>query len=144
MTDDDHGDGAAVTDEDRNTYGALLDGAAERGLLGPDDYQTRLRQLAEATTTKELVAIVTDFPAFRGPAPGRGLPGGHGRAGIEGAASRTEGRRWVALVILVLAVVVALVVLGLAASHLHRSPPSSARLGTGRVAAVSGVSALRL
>jgi hypothetical protein len=53
-----------VTDQDRNRYGLLLDKALERGLLTTSDYEVRLRDLAEATSTEEMLAIVTDLPAF--------------------------------------------------------------------------------
>ncbi len=53
-----------VTDEERTRYGLLLDRAAERGLLDSAEYEVRLRQLAEATTTEQMVAIVAELPAF--------------------------------------------------------------------------------
>ena len=76
-----------VTDEDRNRYGVLLDHAAERGLLSPAEYQTRLAEVAEASSVDELQRIVTELPAFGAtpvirpavgrptPVPGAGDPG---------------------------------------------------------------------
>ncbi len=142
-----------VTDEDRNRYGLLLDKALERGLLTASDYEVRLGDLAEATSTEEMLAIVTDLPAFArptassarrrgsrsptepvahrlaaGPAPTLGPTRSHPRPGL-----------WLALVVFVLVVVVTLVVLGLSATHLHRSPT-----GDPRRLARAMLSALRL
>jgi len=57
---------SGVTDEDRNRYGVLLDHAAERGLLSPSAYQSRLAELAEATSVEQLRRIVTELPVFEG------------------------------------------------------------------------------
>ena len=131
-----------VTDEDRNRFGALLDRAAERGLLSPTDYESRLRDLAAATTTEEMVAIVTDLPVLR-TSPSAG--GGSGRPAVSSArAAATEpgSRRWLTLAVLVAVVVVSLVVLGLVVSHLHRTSPSGG-LGSRGGASYVAVSAPR-
>ena len=60
---------APVTDEDRTTFGLLLDRAAERGLLSQSEYQLRLGELAEATTRDEMRRIVTELPVFVTPSP---------------------------------------------------------------------------
>jgi hypothetical protein len=142
-----------ATDQDRNRYGLLLDKALERGLLTASDYQVRLRDLAEATSTDEMLAIVTDLPAFArataSSASRRGSrsptePGGHRLAvsparTLGPARSQPRPGPWLILVVLVLVVVVALVVLGLSISHLHRSP-----IGEPRPLARVMLSALRL
>jgi hypothetical protein len=53
---------AKVTDEDRHLFGALLDRAAERGLISPQEYELRLGELASATSFEQMREIVTDFP----------------------------------------------------------------------------------
>ncbi len=141
---------AAVTDEDRNRFGALLDKAAERGLLGAADYQVRLRELAEAATTEEMVAIVTDLPAFRAHSAtasrtGSGSAGTTaGRSTGDGWPSGSEGQRrrggaspWLILAVLVVLAVVSLVVLTLIVGHEHRTPSGASDVG-------AAVSALRL
>ncbi len=139
---------APVTIEDRNRYGLLLDKAAERGLLTAADYEARLRDLGEATSTEEMLAIVTDLPAFARPmassAGRRGSrpptpPGAHPLAGSPAPATgvtRSQRRRpWVMLVVLVVVVVLTLVVLGLSVGHLHRSPPTGDPRSSARVSA---------
>jgi hypothetical protein len=126
-----------VTDEERNRFGALLDKAAERGLLGPADYDVRLRELADAQTAEEMMAIVTDLPAFRAaasaaptgtagsrPAATRDLPSGAPFAPMapDRARPRRETAHWFVLIVLVAVVVVALAVLAIVAAHLHRTP----------------------
>ena len=127
---------AAVTDQDRNRYGLLLDKALERGLLTNGDYEVRLRDLAEATSPEEMLAIVTDLPAFtrasassasrrrsRSVPEPDGLPLPNSPAPTVGAvSSHSRTGPWLILVVLVLVVVVTLVVLGLSVTHLHRSP----------------------
>ncbi len=54
----------AVSDDDRNRYGVLLDHAAERGLLSPTEYRETTGQLAEAPSIEDLQRIVTELPAF--------------------------------------------------------------------------------
>jgi len=76
-----------ITDEVRIRYGLLLDRAAERGLLEPADYEVRLRALAGATTTEQMVDIVAELPAFT-PPPSRGSP-----AGALGAGRSIPGPR---------------------------------------------------
>ena len=60
-------DQTGVTDDDRNRYGLLLDRAAERGLLSAHDYQSRLGELAAATSIDQMTMIVSDLPAFTVP-----------------------------------------------------------------------------
>jgi Domain of unknown function (DUF1707) len=133
------GAGVPVTDDDRNRYGMLLDKAADRGLLTTAQYEVRLRDLASAATTEEMLAIVTDLPAFTavpgatasagrrgrmapGPSAGHPLTGGPGSLGTRRRQPRTSA--WLVLVVLVVVVAVALVVLGLAAARLHRPAPT--------------------
>jgi len=110
---------AAVTDEDRQAYGRLLDRAFERGLIGSYDYEVRLRELSEATSIDAMKAIVTELPMFAVPAPGasrtRG-PLGRGPAGGSG-----NRKLWTRLVIMAVAVAVAFVVLALYAEHVVHS-----------------------
>jgi hypothetical protein len=109
-----------VSDEDRNRFGMLLDKAAERGLLSAADYEVRLRDLAVATSTEEMVAIVTDLPAFA-PAPVSGTPGTSPPSiGLARRGDRTSP--WLLLVVLVAIIVAAIVILGLYVAHLHRTP----------------------
>jgi hypothetical protein len=54
----------AVSDDDRNRYGVLLDHAAERGLLSPTEYRARLVQVADAPSIEAMQRIVTELPAF--------------------------------------------------------------------------------
>jgi hypothetical protein len=125
----------------RNRYGLLLDKALERGLLTASDYEVRLRDLAEATSTEEMLAIVTDLPAFaratassarrRGSRP-PSEPAVHPLAAspaptLGPARSHPRPGSWLILVVLVLVVVVTLVVLGLSVTHLHRSPTGDPR-----------------
>ncbi len=136
-----------VTDEERTRYGLLLDSAAERGLLDPADYEIRLRELAEATTTAQMVEIVASLPAFTAPAPAqrrsRTAIQSANRAGAAGAAA-TQRRRvmvWVLMGLLVVVAVASLIILALSAERLSRSrngspPPPPA--------ATRPVSALRL
>lgn len=128
----------AVSDDDRNRYGVLLDHAAERGLLSPSDYQARLAELADATSQDELRRIVTELPAFGLAAGGVRVPTRGPRADVPSARTgdlaaldsalwaqmtpakqrRGSGNPWVALLIVVVVLLVALVALALVASHL--------------------------
>jgi hypothetical protein len=128
----------AVSDEERTSYGLLLDRAAERGLLDPSEYEVRLRRLAEATTTAQMVAIVSELPAFIPPP----TPADHrSRSDIQ-SASRTaagDGQRrrliiWVLMGVLVVLALVSLIILALSVGRLSRSrssmpppPPAAAR-----------------
>jgi hypothetical protein len=117
--------GSAVTDEDRNRYGLLLDRAAERGLIGPYDYEIRLRDLAAASTVEQMNRIVTELPAFA-PAPARpSKPRASGAAllGSRGGA-RTARRRsspWWLLVIVLAVLAISLVFLTIYAQHMVRN-----------------------
>ncbi len=135
-----------ITDEERSSYGVLLDRAAERGLLDSTEYDVRLRQLAGATTTAEMVAIVSELPAFT-PAPTPTAPH-QSRSAIQ-SASRTatgSGQRrrlvvWVLMGVLVLLALVSLVILALSVGRLSRSRSSAPPQPP---VAVRPVSALRL
>ena len=134
----------AVTDDERNRYGALLDAAAERGLLSPTEYQARLGEVAEASSVAELRRIVTELPAFG--TPSAADSGGEtGEAGVAVAAGgtpptggvpsapdlhailwagrtravarRDRGNQWIVLAVVVAVLLVALVALGLVAAH---------------------------
>ena len=133
-----------VTDEERNRYGVLLDHAAERGLLSAAEYRSRLAELADAASVDELRRIVTELPAFGGPAA-RVVPPGPDPAAVDAAlwAGRTPaaerhgpGNRWVALALLVAVLVVAMVALALIVSHLAHNRHVGAA-GTVAVGAVS-------
>jgi len=114
---------SAVTDEERNAFGRLLDTAAEQGLLSPADYQERLGQVAEAGSVAELQRIVTEIPAFGGdPAPS--AAGGHADVDAllwaertQAVARRERGNPWLVLVLVVAVLLVSLVALGLVAAH---------------------------
>ncbi len=109
---------SGVTDEDRNRYGALLDRAAERGLLTPVEYEVRLAALAEATSVDELQTIVTELPAFGGTmtaTPGTGR-----------SSSPTRGNPWLILIVVIVVLIVALVTLGLVAAHFSHTHPAGA------------------
>jgi hypothetical protein len=134
----------AVTDDDRNRFGTLLDAAAERGLLSPTEYQARLGEVAEAGSVAELQRIVTELPAFGAPTTaGSGSGSAAGRSGATpatggaGAARpapdldailcagrtppvkrRDRGNQWLVLALVVAVLLVALVALGLVAAHL--------------------------
>ena len=129
-----------VTDEERTSYGVLLDRAAERGLLDSAEYEVRLRQLAEATTTAQMVAIVAELPAF---APKATPSAPHqSRSAIQSAsrsAQAGDGQRrrvilWVLMGVLVALALVSLVILALSVGRLSRSrsampppPPAATR-----------------
>ncbi len=129
--------GTGVTDEDRNRYGALLDRAADRGLLSLADYQVRLGELAEATTMDQMHRIVTELPVFSAP-PAKTNASSRRRSratvptgsALEGATPNTpwvggtggrtlEGRgRWLVLAAMVAVLLVSLIVLAVFAAHL--------------------------
>ena len=130
-----------VTDEERTRYGLLLDRAAERGLLDPTEYEVRLRELAEATSTARMLEIVTELPAFtlpaataaRTPRSVRTKPAAPGTGG-----QRRRGTVWVVLAVVVVIAVVSLVVLALSVERLsrtHDSGQSSPPVATQRFSA---------
>jgi hypothetical protein len=130
-----------VTDEERTRYGLLLDRAAERGLLDPAEYEIRLRELAEATSTARMLEIVTELPAFtlppataaRASRSVRTKPAAPGTGG-----QRRRGTVWVVLVVVVVIAVVSLVVLALSVERLsrtHGSGQSSPPVATQRLSA---------
>ncbi len=109
----------AVTDEDRNRFGALLDHAAERGLLGPNEYQVRLRELAEATSIGEMTTIVSELPAFTAApdaARAKAIPGEPGLGSWQPRVQR-RSPPWVLLIIVIVTVALALVILAIYAGH---------------------------
>ena len=119
-----------ITDEERTRYGLLLDRAAERGLLDPADYEIRLRELAGATTTAQMVEIVAELPAFA--AGSAGPAAARSRRSIQSANradSQTGQRRrmimWAVMGLLVVVALVSLVILALSAERLSRSRNSS-------------------
>lgn len=128
----------AVSDEDRNRYGRLLDRAAERGLVDAYEYEVRLRDLAEATSIEELNRIVTELPAFTTAATpaGSGPRRRSGTGRVRSGGSRTESTRsspWVLLAIVVAVVAVSMVLLAIFANHLAHTHNS----GLGPVATAS-------
>ena len=144
------GAASGVTDEDRNRYGALLDRAAERGLLTPVEYEVRLAALAEATSVDELQTIVTELPAFGGttaatPGTGRSSSPTRGTtargvgsvppADLDSAlwasltpasARKPRGNPWLILIVVIVVLIVALVTLGLVAAHFSHTHPAGA------------------
>ncbi len=138
-----------VTDEERTRYGLLLDSAAERGLLDPADYEIRLRELAGATTTAQMVELVAELPAFAPAAPtsaptrSRRAIQSANRAGAAGAAAGQRRRvvMWVLMGLLVVVAVASLIILALSAERLSRSRNSSPPPAP---VATQPVSALRL
>ncbi len=126
-----------VTDEERNRFGALLDSAAERGLLTSYEYEARLRDLAVADTVDELRRIVADLPAFTAPAVQPSIRA-WGRPRPADEAQGGKGRsRWIALALLVVVVTVSLVFLAVEIQHL-------AKHHAGGAGPPRAVSALRL
>ena len=122
-----------MTDEERNRYGALLDRAAERGLLSPHEYELRLADLAGATTTGEMREIVTELPVFSAPTGARPSRGPSGRRPPGAGGSPAPGHRrsspWLVLIVLVVVVVAALAFLALYAHHVvgqHAGLPAPA------------------
>ncbi len=115
---------STITNDDRNRYGLLLDRAAQRGLIGPDDYRVRLGDLAEASTIEQMNRIVTELPAFVTPPAVRSRPRAAGVRVPRARASMEAPRRsspWLLLVIVVAVVAVSLVVLTVYAEHSVRS-----------------------
>jgi hypothetical protein len=137
--------GSAVTDEDRNRYGLLLDRAAERGLIGPDDYQVRLEDLAAASTVEQMNRIVTELPALKPASAVRSgprasaLPPSVGRGSM--GVSRRRSSPWLLLVIVVAIVAASLIFLTIYTQHLVRNRNSGLAPS---VTVARTVSALRL
>ncbi len=112
--------GGTVTDDDRNRFGTLLDHAVERGLLGPGEYQVRLRELAQATSIEEMTEIVSALPAFAAsPSPAKQHDSIVDPLASATLPARTERRNppWALLVVVIVVIAVALVALGLIAAH---------------------------
>lgn len=123
------GQTVVVTDDDRNRYGALLDSAAERGLLEPYEYEVRLGELATATSHERMREIVTDLPLLTTPpataarkrarsarrSPARG-------AVPETVMAKSHGHRrsspWVLLAMVLVVFVAAMVFFSIYAEHL--------------------------
>lgn len=136
-----------VTDEERSRYGLLLDRAAERGLLEPTDYEVRLRALARATTTEQLVEIVAELPAFTPPpssaTPARSRRAGHSVSGRRpgGGGERRRMALWALLALLVIVAMASLVILALSVERLSKNRGS---IGPPVPVATRPLSALRL
>ncbi|HWD50760.1 MAG TPA: DUF1707 domain-containing protein [Acidimicrobiales bacterium] len=158
-----------VTDDDRQTYGRLLDSAMERGLLSPYDYETRLGDLAVASTIDEMKTIVTELPIFTSSTPTKArkpslFPGsrpsdpdddlplvvGSARARMSGAAARGRPNRWTKLIVLLIAVIVLFVALSIYAAHVanshnnHSGAPPTRTTVVFRPGSPAGVTTLRL
>ncbi len=124
-----------VTDDDRTTYGRLLDRAAERGLLSPYDYEVRLGELAEATSLDQMRRIVTELPVFASPPPvparasrpsRRSVPVVSPDAAPDPVARRPRASPWVLLVVIVAVVLASLVFFAVFAEHLvHNHDPGT-------------------
>lgn len=122
-----------VTDEQRTRYGLLLDSAAERGLLDPTDYEIRLRELAQATSTAQMVELVAELPAFAPAGPtstptrSRRAIQSANRADAAGAAASQRRRMvmWLLMGLLVVVAVASLIILALSAERLSRNRNSS-------------------
>ncbi len=129
----------AVSDDERNRYGVLLDHAAERGLLTPTEYRERLAQLAEAPSIEDLQRIVTELPSFNAsgaPESSTSARAGQARpapsdipdpaaldaalwANLTPASSRRpSGNHWFVLGLMVAILIVAMLVLALVAAHM--------------------------
>jgi hypothetical protein len=141
-------DDDVITDEVRTRYGLLLDRAAERGLLEPTDYEVRLRALAEATTTQQMVEIVAELPAFTPPpnlgSPARALRAGRSVSGPRPGRAAPERRRmalWALLALLVIVAMASLVILALSVDRLSKNRGS---MGPSVPVATRPFSALRL
>jgi hypothetical protein len=126
-----------VTDEDRQTYGRLLDSAMERGLLSAYEYETRLGDLAGASTIDEMKRIVTELPIFTASTPakpkrssrssGSRLSGtaddlplapGLDPARMSGVGRHGRSNRWTKLIVVLIVVIVLFVALSIYAAHL--------------------------
>ena len=151
----------AVSDEDRNRFGALLDAAAERGLLSPTEYQARLAEVAGASSVAELQRIVTELPAFGAPSTAGGPAATSSASGAttptgraayppdldailwagrtQAVARRDRGNQWLVLALVVGVLLVALVALGLVAAHLVHTHGAATS-----AAVVARLSSLRL
>jgi hypothetical protein len=158
-----------VTDEDRQTYGRLLDSAMERGLLSAYEYETRLGDLSEASTIDEMKRIVTDLPIFTastpakprrptrsigsrlsGPADDLPLVPGRAQARMSGVGRHGRPNRWTKLIILLIVVIVLFVALSIYAAHLTNNHSNHTGASVTRTTLVvrpgnpSGTTTLRL
>ncbi len=133
-----------VTDEDRTTFGLLLDRAAERGLLSQSEYQLRLGELAEATSRDEMRRIVTELPAFVTPAPmarsRRGRKPAFPAAGQSAVVAERRATPWALLAVVVAVLLITLVFFAFYAEHVVHQHTN----GAGVPPVVSVVSGLRL
>ncbi|HEV3265341.1 MAG TPA: DUF1707 domain-containing protein [Acidimicrobiales bacterium] len=158
-----------VTDEDRQTYGRLLDSAMERGLLSAYEYETRLGDLAGASTVDEMKKIVTELPIFTASTPakprrpsrsiGSRLSGsaddlplvpGLDPAQMSGVGRHSRSNRWTKLIILLIVVIVLFVALSVYAAHLTNNHSNHTGASVTRTTLVvrsgnpSGTTTLRL
>lgn len=139
----------------------------ESGLLGAYDYETRLSDLADASTIDEMKKIVTELPMFSASAPtakprksslfstSPGSPRSQTTPGSEysripGVATKGRSNPWTKLIILLVVVVVMFVALSIYAEHLvHNRHNSSSAVATWTASAAlpvlaSGITNLRL
>jgi Domain of unknown function (DUF1707) len=133
-----------ITDEERNRYGSLLDRAAERGLLEPSEYEVRLRELAQATSTEEMMQIVTELPVFNpstpSPAPKKARSARHGEVrGVAQPGSRRQMTLWALMGLLVVVAVASLVFLAVSAERLTHRPGHGSGAGPVVTRDVSGL-----
>jgi hypothetical protein len=123
-----------ITDKDRHVFGALLDRAAERGLLNPHEYQLRLGELASATSLEQMREIVTNFP-LPSTAPSaavikkrskstRGSSAGDAMLAMQGLApmqpnrhSKERNSPWLLLTVVLVVFVVVMVLFSIYAAH---------------------------
>ena len=153
----------AVDDDERARYGLLLDRAAERGLLTPQEYGFRLGELASATTVDQMRELVTELPILAGPVarPTRRLRPARASAATPSPAgtipptgtvsptgpvspARTEGRRsnpWLTLAVVVIALVLVLLSFSVYAEHVAHAHQSGLAPAPDQV--VRALSALR-
>jgi len=146
--------GSLVTDEDRNRFGALLDRAAERGLLTPQEYESRLGELAEAESVEAMRTIVTELPIMTAPAsafrPTRSRPLGSPSVPNAPSSGPPDGRnrssRWFLLAVVVVVMVVAMLFFAIYATHMihgHATGSGSVMGFPGSSTAFQRISALR-
>ncbi len=143
------GDTGVVGDDERARYGVLLDRAAERGLLTPQEYGFRLGELASATTVDRMRELVTELPMLVSPvakparrlrsakAPAAAVPPA-GLASSTGPAVPTrpaDGRsnQWLMLAVVVVVLVLALLFFSIYAEHVAHSHQSGLAPTTGVV-----------
>jgi hypothetical protein len=135
-------DSEGITDEERNRYGLLLDRAAERGLLEPSEYEVRLRELAQATSTEQMMQIVTELPVFnpltQSSPPKKAAARHTMNRGTTAAGPRRRVTVWALMGLLVVVAVVSLVILAVSAERLTHRQGGGSGTGPATTRAVSG------